>query len=240
MKWDRKIIGISLMMIVFAYMMTDTMYLKAIGDYVLEMLGLPAWSNGDMGLHLTIFYFGIPFLVCFFWLLQRLGKQNRKPVVFVVLILGVVILSFLTTQGVLLTKTVSDNLYALTYHDENAKVEYRVDGGVIKKFICQVTLTNHGSEPQQFELSIKGLRAFEEEDEILTILNEKGYPASFRLDGKESRTFVIEYPEYMPSVMLRYNNGGFSGTVQTILLTDAITGKTYEFSERFQGLILGK
>jgi len=51
MKWDRKIIGISLMMIVFAYMMTDTMYLKAIGDYVLEMLGLPAWSNGDMGLH---------------------------------------------------------------------------------------------------------------------------------------------------------------------------------------------
>jgi len=169
-----------------------------------------------------------------------LGKQNRKPVVFVVLILGVVILSFLTTQAILLTKTVSDNLYALTYNDENAKVEYQVDGGEIQKFICQVTLTNHGSEPQQFELSIKGLRAFEEEDEILTILNEKGYPASFRLGGKESRTFIIEYPEYKPSVMLRYNNGGFSGTVQTILLTDAITGKTYEFSERFQGLILGK
>jgi len=36
------------------------------GDLILEFLGLKAWSNGNSGLHLTIFYsliFFIPFIV---------------------------------------------------------------------------------------------------------------------------------------------------------------------------------
>jgi len=240
MKWDWKMTLVSLMMIIFAFMMIDTMYLKAIGDYILEAVGLSAWSNGDMGVHLTIVYFGIPFLVCFFWLSHRLRRANRKPVVFVILIVGCIVLSFLTTQGVLLSKTLSNSLYALTYDNENANIQYRVENDKLKEFRCEVTLTNHGSQPQQFELSIKGLQVFISDETHLTILDETGNPATFKLDGKETRTFVIEYPEFEPSYRLMYNNGGFGGTIQTILLKDAISGETYEFSERFQGLMFGK
>ncbi len=41
------------------FMMCDTKYMKALGDYVLEYIGIQSWSNGEMGTHLTVVYFCI-------------------------------------------------------------------------------------------------------------------------------------------------------------------------------------
>jgi|GEM_PF-2151105 len=240
MKWDKKIISVSFLMVLCAYMMTETKYLRAVGDYLLEACGIPSWSNGDMGIHLTVIYFSVPFFICFFWLLSRFRQQNRTPIVFVILILGGVTLSTLTTQGVLLKKTFSEDLFAITYESEDATIDYSVSNGEIQTFICEITLTNHSEEPQEFEISIKEPQFYPLDGTMLVILDETGHPASFKLNSKETKTFSIEYPEFRPSLMLQHENGGISGSIQTIVLTDVATREAYDFSEQFQGIALGK
>lgn len=51
------------------FMMMDTKYNKALGDYVVESIGLKSWSAIDTGFHLTIIYFGILFLIGIFLLI---------------------------------------------------------------------------------------------------------------------------------------------------------------------------
>ena len=49
-----------------------------LGDCVLRMLGLPAWSNGDSGVHFTVFY-GLIFTVPA-WLLARRYLNDKFAV----------------------------------------------------------------------------------------------------------------------------------------------------------------
>lgn len=41
------------------FMLIETQYLPPLGDLILESIGLKAWSNGDVGFHLAIIYFGL-------------------------------------------------------------------------------------------------------------------------------------------------------------------------------------
>ena len=49
-----------------------------LGDYVLKMLGLPIWSNGNSGIHFTVFY-GLIFTVPA-WLIGRVYLCDRLAV----------------------------------------------------------------------------------------------------------------------------------------------------------------
>ena len=65
------------------------------GDLILEFLGLKAWSNGNSGLHLTIFYsliFFIPSVVLGVKYKKNFGATLGKIVSFIICILLVLML----------------------------------------------------------------------------------------------------------------------------------------------------
>ena len=71
------------------YMMVTTKYARALGDYVLEMLGLNSWTGDYDGVHLTVIYFGILF-ICSLFLVSKYAISNlnmRKRTIFLFFIL---------------------------------------------------------------------------------------------------------------------------------------------------------
>lgn len=58
-------VAIFLMSLLF-YMMITTKYTYALGDYILEFIGVKSWTGNYSGFHLTIVYFGVPFIISLF------------------------------------------------------------------------------------------------------------------------------------------------------------------------------
>mgnify|MGYP000566124004 CR=1 FL=1 len=49
----------------FFYAMIDTTHSRAIGDIIFEWLGIPAWSDGYQGTHISIFVFMLLIFIVF-------------------------------------------------------------------------------------------------------------------------------------------------------------------------------
>lgn len=70
----------------------------AIGDRIVESIGLKAWSNVDTGIHYTLFYsfiFFIPSLILGYQYKENFGaKIGGKLSLFMVVWMGIMLLSF--------------------------------------------------------------------------------------------------------------------------------------------------
>ncbi len=67
--------SLSLLLVMLAVLWSCNLSLfdgKCLGDYVLNSLGVPAWSNGDTGIHYSVYYSLILLIPAFI-----LG--NKKP-----------------------------------------------------------------------------------------------------------------------------------------------------------------
>ena len=73
------------------YMMKTTTYTRALGDYVLEFIGLKSWSGEFSGMHLTVIYFGILTIILLYVVLNfTVGKcRIRKIWTFLLVIIFV-------------------------------------------------------------------------------------------------------------------------------------------------------
>ncbi|RLL39987.1 hypothetical protein D8M04_19580 [Oceanobacillus piezotolerans] len=95
MKQDYKKIGlgsISVLLFIFGILFS------VFGDSVLRFLGLNPWSNGDTGLHYTIYYsliFYIPALILGYKFKNHLGAKLGKTLSLIMTILLIVTLFFL-------------------------------------------------------------------------------------------------------------------------------------------------
>lgn len=106
------------------FMMMDTKYNKALGDYVLEFIGLKSWTAVDRGFHLTVIYFGVLFLIGIFFVIQNVvvGWDKRKRVVLLYSVILILIYYFSIASIFSLFKSNSEGL--LTIGFENASDNY--------------------------------------------------------------------------------------------------------------------
>lgn len=109
------------------YIMKTTTYTRALGDYVLEIIGLKIWSGKLTGTHLTVIYFGVLTLILLYVVLkfavEKWGIRKRWALLLVIVFIN--LFSFITDATVRNIKKNSNGLRTIGFISENSKMEYQ-------------------------------------------------------------------------------------------------------------------
>ncbi len=224
------------------FMMMDTKYNKALGDYVVEFIGLMSWSAIDTGVHLTIIYFGILFLIGIFFVNVNVvvGWNKRKRVV---LLYSVVLLSiyyFCISSIFILIKSNSDDLLTIGFENANdSYFEYTSkDQNKIDYFKIKFELKNYSSKEKSFSIQIVNTYLEENNSGFLTIYTKDGDLAMFDLLPNEVKEFVLTSNTYnlKEEINTYVNVNSFTGSIDRIILSDQYGNKVYLDNGKFFGI----
>ncbi|WFD09801.1 hypothetical protein [Tepidibacter hydrothermalis] len=230
---------IFLMSITF-YMMLTTPYTHALGDYILEFVGLKAWTGDYSGNHLTIIYFGILFMIFLHlvgkYVIDGLGIRIRSVfLIFVVLVTVFYSITGITAKNI---KKNSSGLLAIGYNPAHSSMNYRYEDNKFVEFIAEFELTNYSDEKKTFYLSIDS--PFYREDGIdpISFYTFDGDRAVFELEGNETKLFLLSLDNY--NVIWNRNFGSGGGTVQQLVLTSDKGNKVRLDNKNFFGFELSR
>lgn len=230
---------IFLMSITF-YMMITTPYTHALGDYVLEFIGLRAWTGDYSGNHLTIIYFGILFMI----LLHLVGKyviddlNIRIRSVFLIFVVLVTVFYSITGMTASNIKKNSSGLLSIGYNPAHSSMDYRYEDNKFVEFTAEFELTNYSDEKKTFYLSIDS--SFYREDGIdpISFYNFDGERAVFELEGNETKSFLLSLDNYNVVWDRNLQGGSGSGIVEEIVLSSDKYNKVRIGNKNFFGFEL--
>ncbi|WP_099191922.1 hypothetical protein [Tepidibacter mesophilus] len=232
---------IFLMSITF-YMMLTTPYTHALGDYILEFVGLRAWTGDYSGNHLTIIYFGILFMI-FLHLVGKYaidGLNIRIRSVFLIFVALIIIFYSIVGMTAKNIKKNSSGLLAIGYNPANSSMDYRLENNKFVKFTAEFELTNYSDEKKTFYLSIDS--SFDREDgiEYISFYTFDGELAVFELEGNETKSFLLSLDNYNVTWDKNLENASGGGTVQELILTSDKGHKVRLDNRNFLGFELGR
>jgi hypothetical protein len=225
------------------YMMISTRYSKALGDYVLEFISLKSWTAGDTGTHLTIIYFGILFLIGFYFVIVTVvvGWNKKNRIVFLYSVGLLLIYYFCTASIFTLIKSNSEGLLPIGYENtDNSYIEYRVlNNNKINEFEIYFELKNYSNEKKLFYIQIPNKGLGKNSYELLYIYGIDGKLALFNLNAKETQKLLLTSDSYY----IKTDNSGFNttysvGHIDSIVLTDLLGNKICLNKENFLGRII--
>lgn len=182
------------------YMMMDTKYLNAVGDYVVEFIGLKAWTGTYTGIHLTIFYF-LPFFILALLLVRKYairGLNITSVIVFFVFVGFTLLFSFLMSTLVKIKKANAEGLFPIALEqDKPREIEYDFVDNEYTRFKADFTLKNYSKETKRFYLMID--TAYSQQDKLTPteLFDEDESRAVFELRGEESKPFSIDAENYL-------------------------------------------
>lgn len=222
----------------FFYSMISTGHSRALGDIIFETLGIPAWTDGYQGIHLSMFFFFI-LMVGIFALrdryvdeeLQIRGKKHFY--IFISLVVCMYYLhSSITAHVIAQAKGLdslvlnSDCLYAYRYHE-----------GELTEFQLQFELTNYSDEEREFQLVLE----IPGSDERY-ISFETEYNQNYVLQGKETRLLAVELGK--DNVTSVNNSGmtsfGGNGRISSVILKDRDDNRYVIKSMADRGIVMGR
>lgn len=223
------------------YMMISTKYSKPLGDYVLEFIGLNSWTDGDVGTHLTVIYFGILFFIGLYFVTVNVvvGWNKRRRIVFLYSVGLLLIYYFCTASIATIIKSNSEGLLSIGYENtDESFIKYRVlDNNKTNEFEIYFELKNYSNKEKYFYVQIpNGLG--NDINELLHIYSIDGKLALFKLGAKETRKFLLT----SDSFYIKINNLGFyttysASSIDRIVLTDLLGNKIC-LNKNFLGKIL--
>ena len=224
------------------YMMKTTTYTRALGDYVLEFIGLKSWSGEFRGMHLTVIYFGILTIVLLYVVLNfAVGKCGiRKRWVLLLVIVFINMFSFITNGVAKNIKRNSDGLGTIGLNSENSKMEYKSKDMQYTKFNAEIELVNYGDESKEFSMTIDDLYYKEDGIKDIDIFTKDGKKTVFKLEGNETEIFRINLDEYKILGGRVSQNGGGNGVIEDIILTDENNNKIKLDKNNFFGVELSE
>jgi hypothetical protein len=225
-------------MSVSAYMMVTTKYSRALGDYVLEFIGLKSWTGDYSGTHLTIFYFGILFLVGLF-LVKRyaiVGLNMKGRSIFIIFIVFILGFSSITGIAAKTIKRHSPGLLSIAYHPSNGNMKYRTENEKLVEFTAEFALTNYSKEKKTFHIAIDSDSSREAGIDEINFYNIDGKPASFYLEGNETKVFLLSLDDYI----IVGGNGSGSGIVEEIILYNNRDNCIRLVYNNFSGIEIGR
>lgn len=141
-----------LIMSLLFFMMVSTEHHRALGDYVLEFIGLKSWTGYYSGKHLTVVYFGVLFIISIYFVEKYArGKLKlRRRDVFLVFVGCMIIFSAISKTTVRLIKENSAGLLSIGYKYENSSMNYRAEKNELVEFTAKFTLTNYSKKKRLF------------------------------------------------------------------------------------------
>ncbi len=243
MRGDKVKAGLSILLLAAVFfMMVETPFTRALGDYILEFIGLRAWSGEQSGAHLTVFYFGMLFFLALHLVKVHAVKGMTLRIRTVFIIFAVLVSSF-SAVTVATAKQIKRNLPGLMtigYNSNGSSIAYRSENGQYDEFAARFTLTNYSPEAKTFHISIDGFSSPEEGCQAIELLTHDGKPAVFDLQGNESKPFVVNLENYQVSGGLETSETLAHGIVQGMMLSDDQGDTVRLDSKNFFGIELGK
>jgi hypothetical protein len=229
-------------MSITAYMMITTKYTHALGDYVLEFIGLKPWTGDYSGTHLTILYFGILFIIGLFLVKKYAveGLNMRRKRIFIIFIAFIILFSSITGMTVRNIKKNSSGLLAIGYNSNGSSMNYQAKDKKFVEFTAEFELTNYSNEKKIFHIIIDS--PFYREDGIdeINFYTFDGKQAIFELEGKEKKTFLLSLDNYHVVGGKEFQSGSGNGTIQEIVLMNDKGNKVRLESNNFFGIELGR
>lgn len=236
--------GISIFfMSVTFYMMVTTKYTHALGDYILEFIGLKSWTGDYSGMHLTVIYFGILFVISLFlvekYAICRLNIRGKSVFfIFVVLMIAFSSITGITAKYI---KSNSEGLLSIGYNSfSDNSMNYRYEGNKLVEFTAKFELTNYSDKKKSFNLSINNTFDREIKNEEISFYTFDGKPAILQLEGNETKSFAIDLNSYDINGGKELHNGSSRGSIQEIILTDDKGNMVKLNSKDFFGVEISK
>ncbi|MEL7565701.1 MAG: hypothetical protein AAGU27_12540 [Dehalobacterium sp.] len=232
---------IFLMSVTF-YMMITTKYTHALGDYVLEFIGLKSWTGNFSGTHLTVIYFGILFMISLF-LVEKYVIDDlniRRKSVFFIFIALMIVFSSITGMTARNIKKNSSGLLAIGYNFRGSSMNYRSEDNRFSEFTAKFELTNYSNKKKNFYLSIDSPSYREDGIKEISFYTFAGTRAIFQLEGNETKSFFLSSNSYDIVGGRELQNGSGSGIIEEIILTNDKGKKVRLDSNNFFGIELNK
>jgi len=211
-----------LLMSLIFYSMITTEYTHALGDYIVEFVGLKSWTGDYSGFHLTIIYFGILFIISLFvveiYVVNGLNISRMR--VFLVFIVLMTIFYLLTGMIASNIKKNSPGLLSIAFNPENSSINYSTKDNKLVEFNAEFELTNYSNEKRTFYMSIDRPSYRQDGIEAISFYTINGDKVTFNLEGNETKTFSLSLNDYKVVGGREFQNGSESGTVEEIVLTN--------------------
>ena len=241
-KRTKAFLSVLFMSITF-YMMLETRYVNAIGDYVIEFIGLKSWTGNHTGTHLTITYL-MPLFIIGIILVKRYAIRDLKIKWRMVIIVFIGLNTIFTLSTGAIAKNIKSNSEGLLpigfEQEEDNDMEYEFNDGRYTKFKADIKLTNYSKEDKQFYLMIDN----NYDENPIRLYDLDGGKAIFKLRGKEAKIFSINLDNYLvkDSDMneIDYVRGAGSGVITGVIVFDDIGDEVKIDNNNFFGIRLKK
>ena len=239
-KRTKAFLSVLFMSITF-YMMLETRYVNAIGDYVIEFIGLKSWTGNNTGTHLTIFYL-MPLFIIGIILVKRYAIRDLKIKWRIVIIVFIGLNTIFTLSTGAIAKNIKSNSEGLLpigfEQEEDNDMEYEFNDGRYTKFKADIKLTNYSKEDKQFHLMIDN----NYDENLIRLYNLDGSKAIFKLKGKETKVFPINLDNYLVKDgdmnEIDYVRGAGSGVITGVIVFDDRGDEVKIDSNNFFGIRL--
>ncbi|ACV64110.1 hypothetical protein Dtox_3380 [Desulfofarcimen acetoxidans DSM 771] len=224
------------------YMMLTTKYTHALGDYMLEFIGLKSWTGDYSGIHLTVIYFGVLFILSLFlvekYAIKRFNIRGRS--VFFISVVLMIVFSSITGVTVKHVKSNSAGLLSIGYNSSDSSINYRSEDNKLVEFTAKFKLTNYSNEKKTFYLCINNPFDREKRIEEISFYTFDGKRAIFQLEGNETKSFSLSLDRYDVVGGRELQNVSGRGVVQEIVLTDDKSNKVRLDSKNFFGVEISR
>ena len=219
----------------------ETQYLQPLGDLILENIGLKAWSNGDVGFHLAILYYGLVAVISYIFVKRFAYVQLKMKgmTIFIILIVLLTTFTYLTSTTAQYLKKNSEGLSAVVLvgrekartmnlyssHKNEAQpinntINYDTSSFEVTDFEIDVTFKNYGKDDVTFFIEFEPFRLKDEYANNLEIRNRDGSKAAFTLESGKTHRYVITEDLYQLTGGMRGDNASYSMNVSEVILTN--------------------
>lgn len=180
-------------------MMVEIDLVGALGDNIIRGLGLEAWSDGEMGLHLALIYYLIPFYIGLH-LSRKYAKDKINISAFkkVLLVVGLTImLKSLIFNAAVIVKSNLDDLASIAINEEESHASFQQNKD-LTEYTYEIKLKNYSSNSRRFKIKVyKPFSKDETIDNLIIVKDYDGNESIFKLNGGEERVIVIDSSEYL-------------------------------------------
>ncbi len=216
-----------LFMSITFYMMLETKYVNALGDYLIEFIGLKSWTGDYTGVHLTIFYF-MPLFIIGTILVKKYIVNDLKInwKIVVIIFIGLNTIFALSTGAIAKQiKGSSPGLLSIGLEDDEINnMEYKFNNSRYIDFEAEIKLVNYSKEDKEFHLMIVNDYNKNHDIKLIRLYNLDGSKAVFKLEGKEEKIFSISLDEYIIKGGYinekSYDAGAGSGVIVEVIILD--------------------
>ena len=221
-----KILGIGSVFLasVALFLLISTPYYPALGDLLLEKVGLRAWSHGDTGFHLTLIYCMV--LVCIGFMGMAEYLYNEYPKIRNKgkwLVLGaMIILVTGSNKYAEFSKSMQPGLKAIQFLYDESNFEYEYEGEKILNARGLLEFKNYSNTSRSFYVK------YIPDDELSSQFSKKEF-IGFE-SGKESSKLIQVAPKSTSKIKVDFNqnmilsngdkvsSGSGSQSIQTIII----------------------